>query len=93
MEKESFKVSTSTDDDPGGNQKPDLDCVIGASLVDDLGASGAILDRIIRFYWSRHCRWINDRPMGRIQNLHPVQMARKEASQSRIGVPALSRNS
>lgn len=86
------KVSTSNDDDdPGSYEKPNLDCIIGASLLDDMGANSAVLDRIIRLYRSWHsCRAIN-RSLGHSENLRTIPMARPQ-TKPKTRVPALSSN-
>lgn len=92
-ERELRTVST-TDDDEGGPircKKPNLDCIIGASLADDLGANSAVFERIIRFFRSRsHC-CVDDSPMGFVQNIRAVQMARQKTKPG-VRVPALSSN-
>lgn len=68
-------MSTPNDDDDGGYEKPDLDCIIGASLVDDMGASSVVLERIVKFCRSWHHRRVNDCPLGHSKNLRAIQMA------------------
>ncbi len=90
-EREIRIVSTNDDDEggPTGYEKPDLDCIIGASLVADLGASS--VEWIIWFCRSWHHRRIDDSPLGLSQDICAVQMARQK-TESKIGVPELSSN-
>lgn len=93
-ERELQKVQTSNDDDNGGSdEKPDLDCIIEASLVDDLGANSAVLDRIFRFYRSWRHRWVDDCYLGHSKNLRAVQMVDSQTKpETKIRVPVLSSN-
>ena len=88
-ERELQTVST-TDDDEGGPiyEKPDLDCMIGASLVDDLGASSAVFERVIWFFRSWHHRRVDDSPLGFSKNIRAIQVARQKTEPG-IRVPAL----
>lgn len=75
-ERELRKVQTSNDDEAGGSyDKPNLDCIIEASLVDDLGANSAILERILGLFRPWHYRRAHDRPLGPSKDLHAVQVA------------------
>ena len=76
--RESQKMQTSNDDDAGGYEKPDLDYIIGASLVDDLGVNSAIFERIFEFYRSRHYCRTNYSSLGRSKNIRTIKMARQE---------------
>lgn len=94
-ERELQKVSTNDDDEggPAKYEKPDLDCMIGASLVDDLGVNSAVFERIIWFCRSwHHCR-VNDSPVGLDKDIRTIQMAGQKA-ESKIGMsmPTLSSN-
>lgn len=71
-ERELYKVQTSNDDD--GYEKPDLNCIIGASLVDDLGADSAVFEWIVKFCWPWHCRRASNRHVGLSKNLRAIQM-------------------
>lgn len=66
---------TSSDDDEDGSYKPHLDCIIGASLADDWGVNGAILDRLMGYYRSWRSRRDHSCNLGHSKNLGPVQMA------------------
>lgn len=92
-ESEIRKVQTSNDDDEAGGDydKPKLECIIGASLVDDWGASSAVLDRIIRLYRSWYNRGPDHSRMGRDQNLRAISMASPQIKPENR-VPALSSN-
>lgn len=83
-------MSTTDDDDEGGPsyKKPDLDCMIGASLVDDLGAS---VERILWFFRSRINRRVNDSPVGLGKDIRAVQVARQK-TKSEARMPMLSSN-
>lgn len=75
-ERELQKVQTSNDDDDAGSyDKPNLDCIIEASLVDDLGANSAVLERILGFFRPWHYRRAHDYPLGHSKDLRAVQMA------------------
>lgn len=90
-ERELEKVSTNDDDEggPARYEKPDLDCMIGASLVDDLGASS--VERIIWFFRSwHHCR-VHDSPVGLGKNIRAVQVACQK-TEPKVRVPALPSN-
>ncbi len=87
-----MQTSNDDDDDAGGNyDKPKLECIIGASLVDDWGASSAVLDRIIRLYRSWYNRGPNHSPVGHYQNLRAIPMASPQ-TKPETRVPALSSN-
>jgi hypothetical protein len=76
LRKERELLKVTDDDDSGGEyDKPDLDCIIGASLVDDMGASSAVLERIIGFYRSWHSRRTMHRTVGHSTDIRSVQMA------------------
>ncbi len=85
-------MQTSNDDDDdgagGSYEKPDLDCIIGASLIDDLGANSAVWDRIIRIYRSWHYSRANDSPVGLGQDICAVKMARQKTKPT-IRMPAM----
>lgn len=81
----------STDDDDGSYDKPDLGCIIGASLIDD-GVNSAIIERLLGILRPRTHSGPDDRPVGRGQNLRAVQMACTQTP-SEVRVSALPKNS
>ena len=91
-ERELQIVSTTDDDDEGGPatyEKPDLDCIIGASLMDDLGVNS--VERILWFFRSRLNRRANDSPVGLGKDIRAVQVARQK-TKSEARMPMLSSN-
>lgn len=83
-ERELRKVSTPNDDDEaGGYKKTDLDCIIGASLVDDWGANIDVLDRIVKFYRAWYSRRSNHSSLGRDENVDTITLARSKAKSKR----------
>lgn len=87
-------MSMNDDDDEGRTtrrENPDLDCMIEASLADDLGVNSAVFEWIIWIFRPRHRRRANDSPMGLSQNIRAIQMARQK-NEPEVRMPELSSN-
>ena len=69
---------TSNDDDEDGSYKPSLDCIIGASFVDDWGVNGPILDRLMGHYRSWCHRRDHHCHLGHSENFNAIQVASQE---------------
>ena len=79
-------MSTSNDDEDGSN----LDGIMEATLLDDLGGSSVFIGQFVDIFRSWHSSRNNSCSMGHSKNLVPVQVA-SQKTESEVGMSTLPR--